>query len=287
MIAWPTALIREIVQERCILFLGAGVSATARDTGGSSPPSWSDFLTEALKLVHSSQDKEQIQELIKQRRLLTALQGIQDSADRTDYINLLNRHYNRPYQPSRLHEIIAQIDCRIVITTNFDKIYEGYCLSFSETTPPVGYKILTYKDADLGDEIRSDTRLIVKAHGSINTVQDMIFTRDEYHAAKSSHRGFYEIIKALFLTNTVVFVGCGLDDPDILLTLEEVRIFGRSQKPHYAIVLHNQHSKFVRQELLKTHNIKVLEYGPSHAELVSEMEQLLAMVNEERAANAG
>jgi len=32
------------------------------------------------------------------------------------------------------------------------------------------------------------------------------------------------MLKALFLTNTVLFIGCGLNDPDVVLLLEDVKI---------------------------------------------------------------
>lgn len=267
MIDWPATLPREIVKERCILFLGSGVSASAKGPEGQSPPTWKTFLEGACALVPPDRGRDAIAALIGERKYLLALQAIKDNANRATYQDYLNRTFNLACQPSRLHEIIYELDAKIVLTTNFDKIYDSYCLSYR----PAGralHKVVSYTSAGLADEVRDDTRLIVRAHGSIDDVRDMIFTRSEYHEAKRKHVAFYEIMKALFLTNTIVFLGCSLDDPDILLLLEDVKIIGRHEKPHYAVVRQGETSSFVANDLLETCNVQLLEYGPSYDDLV-------------------
>jgi NAD-dependent SIR2 family protein deacetylase len=281
MINWPATLAREIVKERCILFLGSGISASAKGPDGRSPPTWKSFLEGACALVPLDKGRAAIAELIAERKYLLALQAIKDNANRATYYDYLNRMFNVPYEPSRLHEIIYELDAKIVLTTNFDKIYESYCLSYR----PGGHalhKLISYKSDALADEVRDDTRLIVRAHGSIDDVREMIFTRSEYHEAKRNHVAFYEMMKALFLTNTIVFLGCSLDDPDILLLLEDVKIIGRHEKPHYAVVREGETSPFVANDLLKTCNVQLLEYGPSYGDLVPELEALQSLVNGEK-----
>jgi NAD-dependent SIR2 family protein deacetylase len=283
MINWSDTLVREIVKERCIFFLGAGVSASATGAGGVRPPGWGAFLKSACGLVSDRAKKHSIESLIDQRKFLVALQAIKDTADPARYHSLLNRTFNASYEPSRLHEIIYELDAKVVITTNFDKIYEGYCLSYRPGGKPL-HKVIDYTMDTLADELRDDTRLLIRAHGSINNVRDMIFTRAEYHAAKRKNVGFYELMKALFLTNTIVFVGCSLDDPDILLLLEDVHILGRHEKPHYALIRSDEANPYTVKDWMDTYNIKVLEYGPEYGDLFPEMEALLEAVNGERAS---
>lgn len=283
MIDWPATLVREIIGERCIFFLGAGVSATSVDANGNSPPGWADFLKSATALILDSEKRAAIEQLLEQRRFLIALQAIKDNADPASYQQLLNRAFNASYPPSRLHEIVYELDAKVVITTNFDKIYEGYCLSYR----PAGralHKVIDYVSDALADELRDDARLLIRAHGSINDVRSMIFTRAEYHAAKRKHVSFYQVIRALFLTNTLVFLGCSLEDPDILLLLEDVHIIGRHEKPHYALIRQGDANPFVARDWLETYNIKLLEYGSDYSELIPNMEVLLESVNGERAS---
>ncbi len=283
MIEWPPTLVREIVKERCIFFLGAGVSASSTGAHGARPPSWGAFLASASSIITDAVAKGAIDDLISQRKFLVALQAIKDHADRARYHQLLNQTFNVPYAPSRLHEIIFDLDAKVVITTNFDKIYEGYCLSYRPSGRAL-HKVIDYTSDALADELRDDTRLLIRAHGSINNVHEMIFTRATYHAAKRNNVAFYEIMKALFLTNTILFIGCSLDDPDIMLLLEDIHILGKHEKPHYTLVRAGQADPYSVKDWLETYNIKVMEYGNNYEDLIPEMEVLLEAVNGERAS---
>lgn len=282
MITWPKSLVTEIARRRCILFLGAGVAASATNPDGKRPKEWKEFLKEAVELVNDLGKRSDINKLIDQNKLLLALQAISDEADPGDYHGLLNRCFNdATFEPSDLHKAIFKIDLRLVITTNFDKIYEKHCL----TTSTEGFKVIPYNSGSLGDEIRSDTSLIIKAHGSIDDVSKMIFTKAEYHAAKEEHASFYSILKALLLTNTCIFIGCGMDDPDVLLLLEEVRITANPNRPHYALLRDGSHSTYVKRDLASAYNVRALEYGPTHADLITDLQELLAQVDAIRAVS--
>jgi hypothetical protein len=279
-IVWPDSLIREVADRRCILFLGSGVSASAQADDGSHPKTWGEFLIAALGLVKKAKDKAEITKHIEKEQYLLALEAIEQAADQGDYSNLLNNCFNTlKYKPGELHKIIYDLDARIVVTTNFDKIYEQYWTDFSDQ----GFKVVNYDDEAIGDEIRSDNRLIIKSHGSINNVHKMIFTRAEYHEAKSKYPSFYEILRALFLTNTAIFIGCGMQDPDLLLTLEEVKISSSAKRPHYALLREGATGPYVLRDLKKSYNVQALEYGPDHDELTNSLATLLSGVESIRA----
>lgn len=280
MIQWPLSLVTEVARRRCILFVGAGVAASAKNTAGKSPLEWRTFLLEASELVHNDNHKDEIKQLIDQNKLLLALQVISDEADPGDYRALLDKCFNDgSFEPSELHNIIFNLDSRLVITTNFDKIYEKHCLRASTD----GFKVIPYYSASLIDEIRSDTRLIIKAHGSIDDISKMVFTKSDYNAAKENHFSFYILLKALLLTNTCIFIGCSMDDPDVLLLLEEIKMTTNARRPHYALVRKNSHSLFVKKDLLSTYNVKILEYSPDHSNLIEDLYELQAQVEGIRA----
>ena len=236
MISWPRTLVRELAARRCVLFIGSGVSAGSLNDKGLNVKTWSEFITEACGLVGDSHKKQEIEDLLKLQNYLVALEGIKKYSNNADFRELLNSNFNDPsFNPNELHRIIMDLDSRVVVSTNFDKLYENHCASTTATNGAGAFKVIQYSSTDLCDELKSDTRLIIKAHGSIDEVNRMIFTRSEYHTARAQNHGFYEILKALFMTNTVVFIGCGMQDPDMLLVLEEVNIVGESANPHYVI----------------------------------------------------
>jgi hypothetical protein len=276
MINWPKTLMREIAARRCILFLGAGVSSSCKSSEGKSPKGWREFISDASNLIANEENKEIIQNLIQNGNNLLALQGIYSEVDNADYLSFLDNNFNSQiFKASKLHELIFNLDSRFVITTNFDKIYETYCLSTSQE----GFKVVTYNSESLIDEIRSDTRLIIKAHGTIDNINKMIFTRSQYHQAKREHSKFYEVLKALFITHTVVFIGCSLDDPDIQLILEDINIIGSGNKPHYILIREKQQNIYGLKDWKETYNIRALEYGPNHDDLVTDLDILLSEVN--------
>jgi len=283
MIAWPKSLVREIARRRCIFFLGAGVSASAKALDGSSPKDWDTFISIATSLMTDSRKKGHVEELISSKNYLLALQGIMNTIDPGDYHSLLDEHFNSPiFEPSELHKRIFDLDARIVVTTNFDKIYEAYCQKQSTE----GYKVISYDSSSLVDEVRSDTRLIIKAHGSINEINKMIFTKSQYHNAKQQYPNFYEVLKSLFMTNTVLFIGCGLNDPDVCLLLEEVKIVGSPSRPHYILVKQGAHNPFALDDWNASYNISVLEYGPDHDALKSDLGSLFDQVESIRSSGS-
>jgi NAD-dependent SIR2 family protein deacetylase len=278
MVDWPHSLIREIAAERCIIFLGAGISAASKKADGSSSmKTWGQFLTAATALIKDAKNKAIVKALLDEKNYLLTLQGIRDFVDRADYMAFLDTEFNSTeFQPNNLHEIINKLDARIVITNNFDTLYEKYCARFTG-----GFKTLHYDNKSLFDELRSDTRLIIKAHGCITNINKMVFTRADYHRAKAENSGFYEVLRALFMTNTVLFLGCSMTDPDVALLLEDVKITTAASKCHYALVLEGN-NPVVTKDLQDTYNVKVLTYGPSHDALAAELQELLDLVIGER-----
>lgn len=87
------------------------------------------------------------------------------------------------------------------------------------------------------------------------------------------------------MTNTFVFVGCGLSDPDIQLTLENANFSFPNCKPHYFITASGTISNEVAKSLLTNRNIKVLTYNNTdgtHRELLNDLKQLVPLVEEKR-----
>jgi hypothetical protein len=279
MIAWPISLIREVGRRRAFVFLGAGVSSSAVHDDGDSPQTWGEFMNAASDLITNPVCNIEVTALIQENKYLLALQAIKDNVNPAEYDYLINKSFNNPkFKASKLHEHILDLDLEIVVTTNFDKIYETYC----HYTSDEGYRVLTYESKDLGDLLRTDTRLIIKAHGCINNARSMVFTKAQYHKAKMDNPQFYELLKAIFLTHTCIFIGCSMEDPDILLALEDVKITSTSTFPHYVITREGTNTELAKRDWSETYNITALEYGPDHTDLNLDLKNLNEKVAEFR-----
>ena len=112
----------------------------------------------------------------------------------------------------------------------------------------------------------------------------MVFTKSQYHRATAEYAQFYAMLRALLFTHTCVFIGCSMDDPDVLLLLEDVRITASAIRPHYALTLNGRNSAYAKRDWLDSYNVKALEYGPTHEALLEDLSALLALVENARAA---
>lgn len=274
-INWPPSLVEDIARGRCIFFLGSGVSASAKTPAPENrkPKIWKDFLESINnQYIKDSSDRSFINNLIINKQFLLALQCIYDLIDSGTYHHIIEEEFSYPdYQPSKVHELIYDIDPKIIITTNFDFIYE-------KVVPRQAITKVIYNNCNnYSDAIRSNKRVLVYAHGNVDNIGDIVFTKDRYFTAKREHPEFYSITQALFMTNTVLFLGCGLSDPDINLLLENVYIRTSSTKSHYNVTLEGIHQS-IKRDWKSSYNIDTLEYGPTHNDLIQELEELKSLV---------
>lgn len=276
---WPDNLVEELAYRRCLIFLGSGISATAKNDAGESPDTWGAFLNNVkLKMKNPSEDdKKFVEDMLKKQNYLLALQAIADLCDSGGYSNYLKSQYLRgKYKPSKVHELIKDLDSKIVVTTNFDKLYEGLCHEPE-------YLTFDYTDTrSIIGSIKAPENIIIKAHGSIDDTEKLIFTAKQYYQAQEQYPEFYHLMTALFLTHTVVFFGYSLNDPDINLLLQFLHNTANSSCPHYMIDKKGNKPQMVKH-WKDTYNVSLLEYGDDYSCLESSLEELRDLVFELRA----
>ncbi|MBU8676172.1 SIR2 family protein [Bacillus subtilis] len=273
-VIWPDNLVEELAYRRCVLFLGSGVSATAKNDEGVSPKTWGDFLENIIKLINNprQEDLKFIYSMIEQKNYLLALQAIYDLCDPGAYSKYLKDQFSRGgFNPSSVHLDIKEIDSKIVITTNFDKIYDSIC---NESQ----YVIYDYqRTKSIISNIKSPENIIIKAHGSIDDTDEIIFTSKQYYENQEKYPEFYSLLKSLFQTHTVLFLGYSLSDPDINLVLQSIRNTSNSAAPHY-IVIKEGVSEHIIKQWEETYNVRCLKFGPEYINFNESIEDLKNMV---------
>ncbi|MGG1864728.1 SIR2 family protein [Bacillus safensis] len=273
---WPDNLVTELAHKRCVIFLGAGISATAKNKDGNSPLTWGAFINE-IKSIPNGNSLHYIDEMIEQKNYLPALQAILDDTDPGRYSNFLKEKFQRPeFLPSPVHEAVKELNSKIVVTTNFDKIYDRLCFEH-------GYVIVNYNDpiGKMVSTIKSPENLVIKAHGTIDDIDNIVFTERQYYEAKEQQPGFYKMLNALFLTHTVLFLGYSLNDPDINLLLETASNSMSKSSPHYIVIEEGAQKEKIRY-WQNCYNIYALEYGPNYTHLPAKIEELKNLVATER-----
>ncbi len=274
---WPNALIKELAGRRCIIFLGAGASAGCLSADGvTRPPTWSQFLEGLINIMNSDRDVHVISDLITKEKYLDAAEIILKDISVANYTDYLRATFQRPnFKPSKIHEAVLKIDPKIVVTTNFDEIYDNYCKA---GTSRDGYNICNHNEDYLVSDLRSPIRCIIKAHGSISDVAKTVLTRSQFFNARKNYNNFYKVLDSLFVTNTLLFIGYSLNDPDIQLVLENSNIASVGSHPHYAVVQNNIHLS-IKGAMTRAYNIEFIEHtAGDFTELQNGLDELANLV---------
>lgn len=280
MIDWPDPLVMDLARRRAIIFLGAGVSKNSESVveSGRRPPSWEEFLTSAIALC--PRPKRHIQSLVKQQKYLVACGVLKEKLDEK-WNELVHSEFVEPkFQTAEIHRDIFKLDSRLILTQNVDKIYDAYAASESSGT----IYIKDYSKADIGLVVRGDRRSVLKAHGSVDTPGEMIFTAEEYAKARYQHSRFFLLLDALSVTHTFLFIGCGLSDPDVHLMLERNFHFFPGSRPHYMVTPNNSAHADVQACHKRNMNLRFLTYRPTnhHEQLGAGLKNLVTLVDEAR-----
>jgi hypothetical protein len=177
------------------------------------------------------------------------------------------------FRPAEIHDWLWRLDLKITITPNVDVIYDTMVAERGAGTVVTK----TYRDDDLAEALRRRERVLIKSHGSISSPNALIFTRSEYAKARSEHRGFYELMYSLLSTHTFLFLGCGLEDPDIRYLLEDYRYRNSFSSKHFFTIPKESYRDEVTSVYSESLNIDFVKYSWSdnHAELTFGLRSLV------------
>lgn len=284
-VKWPKELVHSIACRRCVLFFGAGVSMNSVGADGvTRPPSWAGFLdtaTNQLTAQHQKKVVREIKKLIAKSDLLTAAEVIKNEMRGEAFVNLMKDAFHVPdFQSAQIHDLLFGLDLRISVSPNFDSIYETAVAKRGAGA----ITVKKYYDDDIADSLRRHERVLIKSHGSISNANKLIFTRTDYAKARNEHSQFYELLDALLRTHTFIFVGCGIDDPDIRSLLENYRYRHPYGQSHYFVTATQNYCEQIKTVLSESLKINIVEYPASkdHGNLTVGLKDLVDAVNIER-----
>ena len=234
----PDALRKAAIYRRLALFIGSGISATATNKANQHPPTWSELLHELSSLIQDD-TKHDIESLINNNQLLQAAELLRykirkecKSHTFNERLKILvNGPKNDPFTPSEWHDTIDQLNPQIIITTNYDNLLEG---NSRET-----YAVNTFSTQTIDNHLRIGTTTILKIHGDANDAfngnEDLILSISDYARARQKGQLAFDIIKAIFLTHTTLFLGYSMNDPDLQIILEDLFFDRDVPSPHFLL----------------------------------------------------
>ena len=229
----PEALLEAAQVGKLIPFVGAGASMLA------GCPNWNEFADAALKVFiergrfnHAQLD--QVRHLPPRIKLSIARSLQTTTRVPINFRDLLHRKPRQDHAIGRqLYSHLSKL-AKTFITTNYDEWLDeelpateadltGASGPFSDTTPRP--RTVLYKPVDLTAENLNLEDAVIHLHGSVKDPEGMILTTPDYirhyandRRSRDRDRQNYVLtfLEHLFRNKTVLFVGYGLEELEIL-----------------------------------------------------------------------
>lgn len=277
----PAELVAAIRAGRCILFVGAGLSAQVLRSTGTALPLWSQFLTELLDWAIARQvrfwgDPEDIRAMIASGDLLAAAQELQERIGGTGVGDFLDGVFRDPaVTPSAAHRLLPKIPFRAVLTTNYDTLVEGaYAIADRGRIPPVfTQEDLLFRPSPL----RSSDFFVFKVHGHLDRPSSVVLGSRDYQDLLFRTPGYRQFLETLFATHTVLFIGFGGADPDLDNVFDRLAsIFSRTLDRHFILLPAGRFNTTAKRRLALDRRLEVIEYMTdySHSQVVEFLREL-------------
>ncbi|WP_066548634.1 MULTISPECIES: SIR2 family protein [unclassified Sphingomonas] len=211
---YPTALADGVGA----VFVGAGMSMAA------GYPSWVSLLREiGDELGVSSRDIQDLAAL--------AQWSIQESGSATRVRNVIKEQIGKDHDVPATLEVIARLPVHHIWTTNYDRLVER---AFAAIDRPLD---ALSGAADLSLKPTPGAARLYKMHGSIDRLDDIVISTDDYELFRSRRGAFLPLLQAHLTNKSILFVGLSFTDPNIRHVLSLIReSFTDAPPEHFAIV---------------------------------------------------
>lgn len=210
---------RRVRDRRCILFLGSAVHAPPRGRTSfrydlRTRPALAGELTERLASrckPHPGFDPER--EAVLQRVALFYELG----RSRTQLIDEIEQAVQQDKQPSPMVRALAKMDFPVVLTTNYDDLYEQALRDLGKD-PLVCVYSRDRCARVTAEELESDRPVVFKLHGDIFKRDSIVVTEDDYidfvrqMTQKAPFNPIPLPLRSLLMTWATLFVGYGMGD---------------------------------------------------------------------------
>lgn len=192
-------------QQGLALFLGAGVSCSA------GLPSWNGLLDKLARQIGlTGSELKEFSNLdvldrgsVLERRFRARKQNVNDH---------IARIFDRTWDHSLLHGLLACLPASEVITQNYDRLFEVAADGAGE---PVA--TLPYTPGDVHN------RWLLKMHGCVSVPEDIVIRREDYLRYSERRAALAGIVQATMLTRHMLFVGFSLRDGNFHRAVDDVR----------------------------------------------------------------
>ena len=247
----PDDLATRYAQGDVVLFAGAGMSQPAL-------PGWSKLLKDMIdwaerESISLDGAESEIRDLIGSNELLLAAHELRTRLKENNFHRFMKSVFRRAdLKSTQTHRLLPDMNFAAILTTNYDKIIES---AYPGATP-----FHTQHDyPELSGLARGHGFAIVKVHGDIDRADSIVLGTEDYRKAMYANSSFRTFLTAVFKTQTVLFAGCSLTDPDLLVFLEELKFESAGfAGPHYALMRTHGMNRLKRKNFEDSYGIRIL-----------------------------
>ena len=205
----PDEIIQAALIGDLVFFVGAGVSMLL------DLPSWSDLAAKALYDLQQNghfnySEIEQLKKLDPKKQLSIAYLKAEDSNYHLD----LTKHLDGKSEGDSIYRTINDIGC-FCVTTNYDELLAPRFVDtkVGSTTAVSGNRV-SEREKFLA-KLLNEPGTVVHLHGSVSKPETMIVTTGDY-LKLYDHENVQAFLGELFKKKTILFLGYGLEEAEIL-----------------------------------------------------------------------
>ena len=283
----PEEVIDSIKKNKCVLFVGSGISASVKRTNNKNLPTWHNFLIELLEFGISKNvmfwnGHEEIREIIEKGNYLLAAEELQECIPMGEFSEFLNVVFrDRKVKPTKLHKKISSIPFRSILTSNYDTLIEGgYTIENGGRIP---IKFIQEDLQSISSPLRKEDFFIFKIHGDIDKPESIILGSRAYNKLLFRSPEYLSFLQTLFTTHTILFAGFGGSDIDLDFIIDRLStIYARTLHKHFILLPDKKYNLTEKRRLLKDKRIEVIDYvvDKSHSQVSAFFDDISSIVNE-------
>ena len=223
---WP-AILLHLKKQKLVPFLGAGASFSSNGAPGL-PGGGKLAESLAKECEYPGKDKTDLLRVAQFYALTMGETVLRES---------VNEMLSRPdVQPGKIHNSLAAWPVEVVLTTNFDNLMErAFIINGKDATKTIYDRLGDQEQIKIAPTVHAP--LVYKLHGSLDDIDSMIMTEDNYIdfliSLIEGNPKIPDKIKNIFDSNSILFIGYGLKDWNIRVLL---RYFRKNDRRSFAVL---------------------------------------------------
>ncbi|MGF0117445.1 SIR2 family protein [Promicromonospora sp. Marseille-Q5078] len=208
---------QRVRQGEVALFFGAGVSIAA------GLPSWSELLAELVHRLDLDELKDRIEKLgpLEQAELVQVTIAAAREADPAGSQGELGQLVaevveDRSARPSLAHALLASLQVREAVTTNYDRLYERSVAAARGPDAGSAIDVLPWARTS------SERPWLLKMHGDVERPESIVLSRSSFVHYDSRWKPVGSLVQSLMLTKHLLVIGASMTDDNLLRFAYEV-----------------------------------------------------------------